>query len=353
MTITAKFAIEYIQFLDQNAKVVEPLPSFAEQASDLIPLYHNMVLTRILDAKAVNLQRMGKMGTYPSSLGQEAIATGIGYAMHADDIFCPYYRDQGTMLVRGVSLTEILGYWGGDERCNNYAAPQAAQDFPIAVPIASQFLHGAGAAFAIKLRHQQRAVVCSGGDGSTSKGDFYEALNFAGVKQLPMVFVINNNQWAISVPRKLQTAAQTLAQKAIAGGFDGIQVDGNDVIAVRETVSRAIDKAQRGDGPTLIEALTYRLCDHTTADDARRYCSEEEVKNAWEYDPIKRLRQYLTDQGVWSEAQETQLQQTCTATVDQAIVQYLNAPPQSPQDLFDYLYAKLPEELREQREMVR
>lgn len=352
MTITAKFEIEYLQFLDQNANVVNPLPSFAQQAQDLIPMYRNMVLTRTLDAKAFNLQRMGKLGTYPSSLGQEAVSAGMGFAMHADDIFCPYYRDQGAMIIRGVTLVEILGYWGGDERCNNFAAPQAGQDFPIAVPVGSQYLYAVGAAFAVKLRQQQRAVVCDGGDGATSKGDFYEALNFAGVKQLPMVFVVNNNQWAISVSRKLQTAAQTLAQKAIAGGFIGMQVDGNDVIAMREAITQALAKARRGEGPTLIEAVTYRLCDHTTADDARRYWDENEVKMAWKYEPVKRLRQYLINQRAWSDADENQLLQDCIAQVDQAITQYLNTPPQSLHDLFDYLYATLPEELQEQREMV-
>lgn len=352
MTIMATFEIEYVQFLNHNSQVVNPLPSFAQRAQDLIPLYRNMVLTRTLDAKAVNLQRMGKMGTYPSSLGQEAVSTGMGAAMHPDDILCPYYRDQGAMIIRGVTLAEIFGYWGGDERCNNFAAPQAGQDFPIAVPVGSQYLHAVGVAFAIQLHHQQRAVVCGGGDGATSKGDFYEALNFAGIKQLPVVFVVNNNQWAISVPRKLQTAAQTIAQKAIAGGFAGIQVDGNDVIAMREAVGQALDRARRGGGPTLLEAVTYRLCDHTTADDARRYWDETEAKTAWEYEPVKRLRQYLINQGVWSDAHEKQWLQDCATQVDQAIQQYLNTPPSSPYDLFDYLYATLPEELREQREML-
>jgi pyruvate dehydrogenase E1 component alpha subunit len=352
MTIVAKFEIQYLQFLDKDGKIVQPLPAFAQDPKNLIPMYRSMNLTRVMDAKAVTLQRMGKMGTYPSSLGQEAVGVGMGYGMHQDDIFVPYYRDQGAMLYRGVKMVEILGYWGGDERCNNFAAPQVREDFPISVPVGSQCLHAAGLGFAIKYHQQKRAVVCGCGDGGTSKGDFYEALNFSGVQKLPVIFVINNNQWAISVPYPLQTGAKTIAQKAAAGGFEGIQVDGNDVIAMRYAISEAIEKGRRGEGPTLIEAVTYRLSDHTTADDARRYTSEDAIKKAWQYEPILRLRNYLKQQNVWTEQDENKMLEECTAEVDQAIKEYLSMTAQSPTDIFDYLYAKLPEEILEQRAML-
>lgn len=350
MTIVAKFEIPYIQFLDKDGTIVQPLPAFAKNSKDLIPMYRSLNLTRILDTKSVNLQRMGKMGTYPSSLGQEAVGVGMAYGMHQDDVLVPYYRDQGAMLTRGVKLVEILGYWGGDERNNNFSAPQVREDFPIAVPVGTQTLHAAGVAFALKYHKQKRAVVGGCGEGGTSKGDFYEAMNFSGVHHLPVVFVINNNQWAISVPRKLQTAAQTFAQKAIAAGIVGVQVDGNDIIAMRFAVSEAVAKARKGEGATLIEAVTYRLCDHTTADNAKRYVDENELKQAWVNDPIARLRHYLTQQKVWTDADEKKMLAECTQEVDQAIAEYLKASPPAPTDMFDYLYEQLPEELKEQRE---
>lgn len=352
MTTVAQFSIEFFQFLDRDGKVLQPLPAFAKNTEELLKMYRMMNLTRVMDAKAVNLQRMGKMGTYPSSLGQEGFSIGMGTAMHKDDVFVPYYRDQGAMLCRGVKISEILAYWGGDERANNYAAPQAGEDFPISVPVGSQNLHAAGIAYAIKFHQQKRAAVCGCGEGGTSKGDFYEAMNFAGVYQLPVVFVVNNNQWAISVSRKIQTAAQTIAQKAIAAGIPGVQADGNDVIAVRYAIGEAIKRARENGGPTLVETVTYRLCDHTTADDAKRYSEEKDIKAAWELEPILRLRKYLYAQKIWTEQQEQQMLTECNAEVDRAIQEYFKITPAAKTDIFDYLYAQLPEELIEQREIL-
>ena len=335
----ATFNIEKLSYLGQDSQPTQPFPTFADHDT-LISLYKLMALTRAMDTKAINLQRTGQMSTYPSSRSQEAVAVGIGHAMQEDDILCPYYRDQGTLIQRGVSISEIYSYWGGDERGNQFANNQ--HDLPICVPIAGQFLHAAGVAFALQYRQQQRAVVTTGGDGSTSKGDFYEAINLAGAWNLPMVFVIYNNQWAISVPRREQSASATLAQKAIAAGFSGIQVDGNDVIAVSAAVNKALELARSGNGPTLIEALTYRLCDHTTADDATRYQPIEEVKAAQQREPIARLAYYLERQGQWSKAQEAQLHQSISKQIDEAVNEYLNRPPQPKSALFDYLYASLP-----------
>ncbi|MGH8570104.1 MAG: thiamine pyrophosphate-dependent enzyme, partial [Gammaproteobacteria bacterium] len=224
------------------------------------------------------------------------------------------------------------------------------EDFPICVPVASQCCHAVGVAYAFKYRDEARAAVCIVGDGGTSKGDFYEALNAAGIWRLPVVFVINNNQWAISVPRAAQTAAETLAQKAIAAGLPGEQVDGNDVIAVRYAVGRALEKARRGEGPSLIEALSYRMGDHTTADNASRYRSTEEVERYGRADPIARLRAYLLRAADWQEEDEARLERRVAAEVEQAVRDYTAMPVPSPESMFAHLYAALPRAYRVQRE---
>lgn len=348
MAIVANFKVEYYQYLDQESKVVQTLPEFAQDSAVLLSFYRSMLQTRLFDAKAVALQRTGKMGTFPSSLGQEAVSIGIGYSMQPDDIFCPYYRDQGALFLRGVKMQEILAYWGGDERGSDFEVPK--RDFPIAVPIASQCLHAAGCAYTLKYNKEANAVLTTIGDGGTSKGDFYEALNVAGTWNLPLVFVINNNQWAISVPLKAQTHSQTLAQKAIAAGFEGLQVDGNDVIAVKQVVSQALEKARAGNGPTLIEALTYRLCDHTTADDAKRYVEPVCLESAWKIEPVTRLKKYLINQGMWTEEQDKNLSEELSKNVEAAVNAYLNIPPQPATAIVDYHYETWPENLREQRE---
>jgi pyruvate dehydrogenase E1 component alpha subunit len=202
--------------------------------------------------------------------------------------------------------------------------------------------HAAGVAYAMKLRREPRVALVMCGDGATSKGDFYEALNAAGVWQLPMVVVAVNNQYAISVPRHLQTRAQTIAQKGIAAGIDCEQVDGNDLIAVRDAVGRAVEKARGGRGPTLLEALTYRLSDHTTADDATRYRSAEEVKAQWKEEPILRLRTWLHAKGAWSPAEEQALAKEAAAHVQKVVKAYLDTPPPGPEQMFEHLYARLP-----------
>ena len=286
------------------------------------------------------LFRSGRLGTYGVALGQEAVAIGMASAMRPDDVLFPTYRDTGALLWRGVTIEELLTYWSGDERGSNFAVPQ--QDFPICVTIGCQAPQAAGAAYAFKLRRQDRVAVCSFGDGGTSKGDIYEAMNFASLHKLPVIFVINNNQWAISVPLRLQTSAATLAQKAIAAGMPGEQVDGNDVIAVRARVEAALARARAGDGPTLIEAITYRLGDHTTADDARRYRPDDEVKARWQEEPIARLKKYLVAQGVWAKADEEGLIADCQQKIEEAAQRYLALPPQPAHSMFDHLFKELP-----------
>lgn len=350
MTVVANFAIEYTRFLDPEGQPTQALPAFAEDPEKLRALYRTMVLTRTFDTKAIALQRTGKMGTFASSLGQEAVGTAIGSALRKEDVFVPAYREYAAQLQRNVKISEILSYWGGDERGNVFI--NNSEDFPASVPIGTQLLHGAGIATAFKIRKQARVALAVCGDGGTSEGDFYEAINVAGAWNLPIVFVVSNNQWAISLSRKMQTSAQTLAQKAIAGGFSGEQVDGNDVIALRHVIEKALEKARTGGGPSLIEAVTYRLCDHTTADDANRYRDKAEVEKAWQEEPIRRLKLYLEKQGFWNAADEKALLAECSAQVEQGVQEYLNLPLPTLESMFDYHYATLPHDLKAQREIA-
>lgn len=350
MASVVNFEINYTQYLDEDGKPTQDLPD-AISDDALISMYRTMVLTRTFDKKAISLQRTGKMGTYPSSLGQEAISVAIGSVMQADDVLLPYYREYGAQFMRGVKMEEILLYWGGDERGMDYEVPR--KDFPICVPIATHGPHAIGVAYAMKLRNEKRVAVFVCGDGATSKGDFYEAINAAGLWNLPVVFVVNNNQWAISVRRESQTGSETIAQKAIAAGFDGEQVDGNDIIAMRERFQAAVDKARSGDGPTLIEAITYRLCDHTTADDATRYRSEEEVNQHWEVEPVARLKKYLVRQGMWDEEKESALETECAQRVEEAVNTYLDTPLQNIESLFEYMYETMPHDLKAQAASIK
>lgn len=351
MSTVAHFDIAYTRFLNPEGVLSPETPDAAKQSpEEWLALYRVMTLIRLFDYKAINQQRTGKMGTYASVLGQEAIGTALGRVMQPKDVLCPFYRDYAAQYQRGVKLSELYSYWGGDERGSCFA--NNAEDLPISVPIASQCLHASGIAYAFKLRKQPRVAVSVCGDGGTSQGDFYEAMNVAGVWKLPSVFVINNNQWAISVPLSAQTACQTLAQKAIAAGFEGEQVDGNDIVACRYVFEKALEKARRGDGPTLIEAITYRLCDHTTADDASRYRDKNELETAWKNEPIVRLRRYLESEGVWNEEKENALQSACTEEIDAAVQEYLALKPQSVSSIFDFMYERWPENLKEQRDFA-
>ncbi len=346
----AAFEVCSTSFLGADGKPLGELPDFAADRDSMVDMYRVMVLTRTYDAKAVALQRTGRIGTFASSLGQEAVAVGIGAAMTPDDVLVPSFREQGAQFQRGVTPADLLAYWGGDERGS--AFPGAPNDFPICVPIGTQAAQATGVALAMQIRHEPRVVVCVFGDGATSRGDVYESMNYAGVRRLPVVFVVNNNQWAISVPRSAQTAAATLAQKAVAAGIVGEQVDGNDVVAVRAVVGEAIERARRGEGATLVEALTYRLTDHTTADDASRYRSDAEVSEHWKLEPVVRLRNHLVERGWWGREQEEELLAECAATIDAAVTEYEAMPPREPTMMFDHLYAVLPAAYESQRAEV-
>ncbi|RDI38961.1 pyruvate dehydrogenase (acetyl-transferring) E1 component subunit alpha [Aquicella lusitana] len=350
MNIIDRFEVPYYQYLNEEGQLADEIPPLAEDTQALLHIYRLMVLVRMMDTKAIALQRTGKLGTYPSTRGQEAVFVGMGHAMAKTDIFVPYYRDMGTLVQRGVKLSQILLYWGGDERGNVFAD---SEDFPFSVPVGSQPLHAAGAAYAVKYHKEKRAVLATCGEGATSQGDFYEAMNVAGVWKLPVVFAVCNNQWAISVPRQAQTAAHTIAQKAIAAGFVGEQVDGNDVIAVSHRIAEALKNAREKHEPRLIELVCYRQHDHTTADDASRYESKDIRPKEWKKEPVARLRHYLEKKGEWNEQQEEALQTECAAEVDKAVEEYLSISPQPLESMFDYLYAELPETYRQQRDSLK
>ncbi len=347
MTTVAQFSIEYLQCLDEDGKPVGKLPALAKDIDALVALYREMVFIRVFDTKSVALQRTGKLGTYASCLGHEAAHVAIGSAMRPDDVFAPMYREYAAQFHRGVKPREVLMYWGGDERGNDFSGP--AHDFAWCVPIATQCLHAAGSALAFKLRKEPRVAVTVVGDGGSSKTDLYAAINAAGAWTLPLVIVIVNNQWAISVPRRMQTGAETLAQKGIAGGLHCLQVDGNDLIAMRHAMDQAMTRAREGAGATVIEAMTYRLSDHTTADDARRYRPDDEVKDAWAREPMIRIRKFLDKKGAWDDKKEEAWKLECGKRVDEEVNAYLESRSQPIEAIFDYMYAELPEELREQR----
>jgi len=348
MPTVATFDIEYLQYLGPDGRLVrEDIPEFARDGKTLVELFKQMLLVRSFDTKAVALQRTGKLGTYASCLGHEATHVGIGSAMQYDDVFAPSYREYGAQFMRGVKPREVLMYWGGDERGNDFSGPP--HDYSWCVPIGTQNLHASGAALAFKLRGEPRVAVACVGDGGSSKTDTYAAINAAGAYTLPFIQCIINNQWAISVPRNAQTGARTLAQKGLAGGLDCLQVDGNDIIAVRSAMDHALLRARNGHGGSVIEFVTYRLSDHTTADDARRYRDDAEVKAAWEREPFTRLRTFLIGEKLWSEAEEAKWKEECNRIADEEVNAYLETKVQPVQAMFDYLYAELPADVAAQR----
>jgi 2-oxoisovalerate dehydrogenase E1 component alpha subunit len=338
------------RLLDPQGRLATETPASLQQADLWWRAYAHIQLARRFDKRAFLLQRSGRLGTYASCLGQEAIGTAIGLCMQASDVFVPYYRDQAAQLLRGITMTEILRFWGGDESGSDFEGPR--EDLPNCIPIATQLTHAAGIATAMKLRHEKRATLCTCGDGATSRGDFYEALNLAGVWHLPLVMVINNNQWAISVPLSAQTAAPTLAQKALAAGIPGIRVDGNDVLALLAVIREALLRARAGKGPTLIEAITYRLCDHTTADDMSRYADPAQRAHAEENEPLKRLQLLLLqNSGQWSPEKNATLEEEQSAAIEKCIHAWLSQTPAKPADIFDHLHAELPADLKLQRQI--
>lgn len=348
--IKLKNKVEYLSILDGNGKVDDALDPKLD--SDLsLHMYRLMLTARRLDERCINLQRQGRIGTYGPCRGQEATHCGSAVAMEKEDWIVHAFREPGSFYHRGWPLERIIQFWGGyEEGC---CPPESCRDLPIAVPIASQVPHAMGLAWAMKLRGDNHAVLCYCGDGGTSEGDFHESMNFAGVYQLPLVTLIQNNQWAISIPRDKQTASETIAQKCVAYGFDGIQIDGNDILSVYVATKEAVDKAKKGGGPTLIEAVTYRLSVHTTADDPTKYRKQEEVEKWEKLDPIPRYQKYLVQRKILNAKLIDEIEKDVVGEVDAAVDRYEAMREVDPLDCFKFMYKEMPAELIEQREEFR
>lgn len=312
-------------------------------------LYRQMMIARKFDEKAFSLQRRGAISTYAPHKGQEAAQIGAMFALSEDDWMVPSFRETAAFIARGAPLDKIFQRWMGD--ANGQKNLSELNTLPVAIPVGTQNLHNAGIGMGMEKRDEEKAVLGFTGDGSTSEGDFHEALNFSGVYSAHSIFFVQNNQYAISMPREKQTKSETIAQKAIAYGIDGIQVDGNDILAVIKAVEEALEKARNGE-PVLIEALTYRLEDHTTSDDSTRYRDDEEVEEWKEKDPLKRFREYLKEHGIWNEELE-RFEEEAEEKVDEAAEKAMDADDPDFDELFDYVYDEMPEMLGKEKEQLR
>lgn len=345
--ILGNFEVRRLGLLDEEGNADEALMPSVEEA-DIKRIYETIVLARTFDGRALSLQREGRLGTYASILGQEASQVASAFAAEKTDWIFPTYRESGVFVAVGYPLRMLFQYWAGDER--GMKIPDAMNIFPICIPVGTHIPHAVGMALASKLKGDPASAIVYFGDGATSKGDFHEGLNIAGVFKAPVVFICQNNQWAISVPRKMQSAAETLAQKAVAYGFTGVQVDGNDVFAVYKATKEALEKAKRGEGPTLIECFTYRLSDHTTADDATRYRDPAEVE-AWKMkDPVRRLELYMQKRNLLTEDSAREIAERAKQTVDEAVREAESIEPPNPEEIFAYTFktstARLAKEIR-------
>ena len=332
--------------LNAQGEVILPdeLPLFSDK--DLLYLYRTMLQSRILDERNLSYQRQGRMLTYAPNIGQEATQVGSAYALKGDDWLVPSFRDLGAWLVMGVPLKNIFLYWYGNEWGSHI--PKDINVLPISVPIASQFQHAVGIGMAINYKKEDKVVMRYVGDGGTSEGDFHEALNFAAVFKTPTIFIVQNNQYAISVPRKRQTMSKTFAQKAMAYGMLGIQVDGNDIFAMYAAAKEAVDRARRGEGPSLIEGYTYRLAAHTTSDDPTIYREDAEVEEWKKKDPILRMERYLENKGLWTQ----ELKEKMAGELEEEVVSTFEAiegkADTEIEDIFRYHFETMPPQLKEQ-----
>ena len=336
--IIESFHVKHISILNEKGDVDTSLmPPLSD--SEIKRFYELLILSRTFDYHALKLQREGRIGTYASILGQEASQIGSACAFDKSDWIFPSFREMGVYITLGFPIHMLFQYWSGDER--GIKIPENLNIFPICVPVGTQIPHAVGAAMAAKYKKDNIAVACYFGDGGTSKGDFHEGMNMAGVFNLPVIFICQNNQWAISVPRHKQSASKTLAQKAFAYGVEGVQVDGNDVFAVYKVTKEALLKAKNRGGPTFIECFTYRMSDHTTADDATRYREKYELE-AWKAkDPVLRLELFMKKEGLLTEQYKKEVEDKTKAIIDDEIKKAETINPPKPEDMFLFTYEKL------------
>ncbi len=348
-TIDLEYAIDYLSILDQSGEVDSDLEPDIDD--DLLKRLHRaMLLGRRFDERMLKLQRSGKIGTFAPIQGQEAAQLGAVACLTEADWFVPSFRETAAEVWRGKPMENVLlAYAGFNEGA---AVPEGDNTLPVAVPVGTQTLHAAGIGYGMKLKGTEEVAMVFFGDGATSEGDFHEAMNFAAVFKTPTIFICQNNHWAISIKRSHQTRSQTLAQKALAYGMPGIQVDGNDILAVYAAVKEAVDRARSGDGPTLVECVTYRMSVHTTADDPKRYRTEEEVKEWEEKDPIDRFQKYLKGKDLLSDDDIGKLESEIKDEIKDAVKRWEKRMSEltDPTGMFDFMYAEMPPYLAEQKE---
>jgi pyruvate dehydrogenase E1 component alpha subunit len=343
--------VEYLSILDTDGLLDKSLePSIADET--LLRMHRTMLLARRFDERMLNLQRQGRIGTFAPIKGQEA-QIGAVAVLEPDDWLVPSFREMPAELWRGKSMENVLLLYGGYNEGGR--VPEGLNNLPVAIPVGSQTLHAVGLGYAIKYRRQKQVAMTFFGDGATSEGDFHEAMNFAAVFQVPVIFVVQNNHWAISVPRHRQTHSQTLAQKALAYDMPGLQVDGNDILAVYAAAKEAVDRARAGDGPTFIESVTYRMSMHTTADDPKKYRKDEEVAVWVKRDPLVRFQKYLAAKGLLADERAAAVEVEVQAEIKAAEERWaqLVEKPLDPLEMFDHAYAAMPPHLVAQKEELR
>ncbi|ASI13864.1 2-oxoacid dehydrogenase multienzyme complex, 2-oxoacid decarboxylase (E1) component subunit alpha [Candidatus Mancarchaeum acidiphilum] len=340
-------SVKYIQVMDENGNIDKDLYPKDLTDKDLVELYKYMNLGREMSDKLVALQRAGLMPTIVPIYGEEATQAGSAYALTKDDWIIPTFRQHLSLIIKGVSIYSIFLYFKGYEE--GFQLGAVNNSGPEIAPVGAGIPHAAGVAFSLKYKKKPNVVLTYVGDGGTSEGDFYEGMNFAGVNKVPLVTIIEDNEWAISVPRSQQTAAETLAQKAFAVGMDTIQVDGNDVLAVYKATKDAIDSIKKGGRPYIIEALTYRMGMHTTADDPTKYRPESEVDPWKPKDPITRMKKYLVSKKLWNDDMEAKMKEEHNKLLDDAMDKIKEFKP-DPKSIFETALSFMPDSLKEEED---
>lgn len=331
--------------LDGSIEHEEKMPNLSDD--QLRELMRRMVFTRTWDERAINLGRQGRLGFYAPVSGQEASMVGSEFALNKDDFICPGYRDIPQLVWHGLPMYQAFLYSRGHQH-----GGQIPEDVHVLMPqiiIGAQVLHAMGIAMAFKLKGEKRVAITYTGDGGSSEGDFYESLNYAGAFKLPVIYFVQNNGYAITTPYAKQTGAQSIAHKALAAGIKGVQVDGNDVLAVIQAVTEAAERARNGEGATLIEAITYRFKPHSLADDTTKYRTKDEEAEWSEKDPLVRFRSFLTKKGLWTEEEEARVKEEAKATVAEQIKKAEATEAMTVNGLIDSMFEQTPKHLEEQK----
>lgn len=356
-TSTERAPHDLVQILGPDGSIVEGAQDPRIPDETLLRIYRTMHMTRAFDERGMNLQRQGRIHFYLACTGQEAASIASTAALADDDWLCPSYREPGSAIYRGVPIKSMMNQLFGNawDTTKGRQMPVhysfSKQNFvSVSSPIGTQIVQATGVGMAMRIKRDRRCALTYMGDGATSSNDFHTGLNFAGVYKAPVIFICENNGWAISLPVSKQAASETMAQKAVAYGMPGVRVDGNDALAVYKVTRDARERALRGDGPTLIEAITYRIAGHSSSDDPRRYRPDSWVEQCSKHDPVLRLRRYLEARGLWDDEKEEALKAKCRDDVNDAVKEAERVPRPELESLFSDVFAEMPKALREQYE---